>query len=539
MSSSTDTHPESHLVGFAYEAWGHTRSLIVFCARAAKARPIIVTTFTPTSFYDRATAELARNFEAGEEAYLSRVRIIALQRGDSITANLLDVGFATSWRKLVEGKELVCAKTGQPYSPVIPPRAVILDCFAHGPILDIRGMSGNEAKIYVWFPGMLSALLYFFSGPESVGGRESAQRKAEEEAKRTGGDVGDIMAKIMFDTQGEIVRIPGIPPMYEYEYHPQDFPMPEGVTAKLLLQIYDSIVTADGLFVVTPESYEPEAVAATRNWYSELSKPMYVVGPLQASGTQAAKYEKQQSAQAQEVVSFLDYALKTAGERSLLYISFGSIFWPAMSPQILWAFLDVVMELNIPFILSHASPLATIPDTVFDKVKQYGKGFMSSWVPQQLILNHSVTGWFLTHGGQNSVLESLVAGVPQIFWPFESDQPINAVHLTENFKAAYELIEVRTGLGLQPIYRNSKAPMGTLDAVKAEARDVLARAFGVDGEQKRAQLLKLREAVLAEWDEPTDENPGGTSRRDFLAFVTSGRASTGLLGLLIVHGKVP
>ncbi|OSD03901.1 glycosyltransferase family 1 protein [Trametes coccinea BRFM310] len=521
MSSLKDTPPESHLVAFAYEAWGHTRSLIVFCARAVKARSIIVTMFMPISFYDRATAELARNFEPGEEAYLSRVRIIALERGESITATLLNVGFATSWRKLVDGEELVCAKTGQRYSPVIPPRAAILDCFAHQPVLNIRELSGNEVKVYIWFPGMLSALLYFFSGAESVGGRESARRKAEEEAKRSGGEVEEIMAKIMFKTQGEIVRIPGIPPMYEYEYHPQDFPMPQGITYKLLLQIYDSIVMADGLFVATPESYEPKAVAATREWYDGMSKPVYVVGPLQAAGTQAAKYEQEQSAQAPEIRAFLDYTLNTAGERSLLYISFGSIFWPAKSPEILWAFLDVVMELNIPFILSHASAAAVIPVTVVEKVKQYGRGFMSSWVPQQLILNHPVTGWFVTHGGHNSVLESLVAGIPQIFWPHDSDQPVNAVHLTENFDAAYELIEVRTGLGLKPIYRNGKTPVGTLDAVRNEARYVLTRAFGEEGLTKRARLLKLREAVLAEWNEPCGENPGGASRRDFIAFMDS------------------
>ena len=72
-----------------------------------------------------------------------------------------------------------------------------------------------------------------------------------------------------------------------------------------------------------------------------------------------------------------------------------------------WAFLDVVMELNIPFvsgnllhihcngsrsiqILSHASPLAVVPDEIREKVKAYGKGVLSAWTPQQLILDHPV-----------------------------------------------------------------------------------------------------------------------------------------------------
>ena len=80
-----------------------------------------------------------------------------------------------------------------------------------------------------------------------------------------------------------------------------------------------------------------------------------------------------------------------------------------MTPEKLWAFLDVVMELGIPFvsdifayhtlralthlviqILSHASPLAEIPDEVKEKVKVYGKGIMSPWSGQRLILDHRV-----------------------------------------------------------------------------------------------------------------------------------------------------
>ena len=41
-------------------------------------------------------------------------------------------------------------------------------------------------------------------------------------------------------------------------------------------------------------------------------------------------------------------------------------------------------------ILSHASPFAVIPDEVREKVKAYGKGVLSAWTPQQLILDHPV-----------------------------------------------------------------------------------------------------------------------------------------------------
>ena len=58
---------------------------------------------------------------------------------------------------------------------------------------------------------------------------------------------------------------------------------------------------------------------------------------------------------------------------------------------------------------------------------------------------------------------------PRICWPFSADQPLNAMHITENLDIAYELLEVRTGPGLKPVHRTGKAPVGTLDAVRAEA----------------------------------------------------------------------
>ena len=59
--------------------------------------------------------------------------------------------------------------------------------------------------------------------------------------------------------------------------------------------------------------------------------------------------------------------------------------------------------------------------------------------------------------------------------------------------------------GLKPVHRTRKAPVGTLDAVRAEAATVLARAFSDDGAQKRERVRRLREAMLEPWQ------PGGAA----------------------------
>lgn len=79
--------------------------------------------------------------------------------------------------------------------------------------------------------------------------------------------------------------------------------------------------SCDGVFLTTPEPYEPEAVAAVRDWFGKTGRPVYVCGPLlpPTSATATAK-EQQQSTEAVQIQEFLDTTLKTSGEKSLLYV---------------------------------------------------------------------------------------------------------------------------------------------------------------------------------------------------------------------------
>ena len=88
----------------------------------------------------------------------------------------------------------------------------------------------------------------------------------------------------------------------------------------------------------------------------------------------------------------------------------------------------------------------------------------------------------------------------RICWPFYADQPANTINVTVNHDIAYELLEVRAGNGLKPIYRTGKAPKGTLDALREEAREVLEKAFGEDGKRKRENARRLRDKINAAWD---------------------------------------
>lgn len=69
-----------------------------------------------------------------------------------------------------------------------------------------------------------------------------------------------------------------------------------------------------------------------------------------------------------------------------------------------------------------------------------------------------------------------------------------------NLKVAYQLLEVRTGKGLLPLYRGY-CPTGTGEAIDREFRQVLGNAFGVDGEAKREIIQELSKKLKETWRE--------------------------------------
>ncbi|KAI9066606.1 glycosyltransferase family 1 protein [Trametes sanguinea] len=505
---------EKHVVALAMQAWGHTRPLVQLSARLVKMRPLHVTFFTTNAFFDKVLAELARNFEPGEEAYATRVRVLSLGESVALSTDVINEGFKRACVKLVAGQEVQCAKTGKVHAALPPPQAAIIDFFAVDPIAAIREASKDAVKVYAWYSAMTTSAFTHIVADE-YGGPGNIRLKAEAVAKQTGMSFSEAVIDILAVPKGRVLNLPGLPPLSDYEMAPQDFPLPIDLMAQLFPRMYETIETCDGVFFISPASYEPEALEICKEWLSKTGRAGYVCGPLlPPHGSAADSNEKKQSQQGAEIMEFLEATLKASGEKSLLYISFGSFFWPAKSPEKLWAFLDVVMELNIPFILSTASPLAgPLPDEVSNKVKSYGKGFVSPWTPQQSILEHPTTGWFVTHGGHNSVVESISAGVPMIAWPFNADQPLNALRISEVLKIGYELVEVRTGHGTHPLHRNGRTPVGTVEAVRAEARDVLAKAFGEDGARKRETVRVLARAFEREWEE------GGASWKDVNAFL--------------------
>ncbi|PWA48240.1 hypothetical protein CTI12_AA492370 [Artemisia annua] len=109
-----------------------------------------------------------------------------------------------------------------------------------------------------------------------------------------------------------------------------------------------------------------------------------------------------------------------------------------------------------------------------------GTGFVvPSWAPQAQILSHSSTSGFLTHCGWNSILETVVHGVPVIAWPLYAEQKMNAVSLNEGMKIA-----------LRPTIGEN----GIVSRVEI-ARVVKGLLEGEEGKAIRSRMQDLKEAA--------------------------------------------
>ncbi|KAF8380090.1 hypothetical protein HHK36_027560 [Tetracentron sinense] len=169
--------------------------------------------------------------------------------------------------------------------------------------------------------------------------------------------------------------------------------------------------------------------------------PVYPVGPLIQTGSTGGADGSDQC------LKWLD----SQPRGSVLFVSFGSggtlsheqldelALGLEMSEQ---RFLWVVRSphekaANATYFSAESieDPFDFLPKGFLERTKGLGL-VVPSWAPQIQVLSHSSTGGFLTHCGWNSILESVVHGVPLIAWPLYAEQKMTAVMLTEELKVA-------------------------------------------------------------------------------------------------------
>ncbi|KAL5571818.1 hypothetical protein UlMin_021415 [Ulmus minor] len=219
---------------------------------------------------------------------------------------------------------------------------------------------------------------------------------------------------------------------------------------KMVLNQSKSFFFVDGIILNSFLELEEGAIQALLK--EEPGKPaVYPVGPLIRIGMINPVEESC------ECLNWLD----NQPSKSVLFVSFGSggtlsydqtkeiaLGLELSGQRFLWVLRSPNNEKSNASFLSAESfgdPFPFLPKGFLERVK--GRGLVvSSWAPQAQVLSHGSTGGFLSHCGWNSILESVVHGVPLIAWPLYAEQKMNAVIVTESVKVALRPKESGNGV---------------------------------------------------------------------------------------------
>jgi len=230
-------------------------------------------------------------------------------------------------------------------------------------------------------------------------------------------------------------------------------------------------------------------------------------GKPYAHGIQVAPFgwEKGYVIEDEKIRAFLD----KHGKNEVLYISFGSHFFPVSAPEQVQALIETLLDLDFPFIFALGGQMAKgqVSSETIERVNAGGKAWIQdSWVDQRGILQHEATGWFLTHCGWNSISESLAQGVPMVCWPVShGDQFMDAAVLsTRADPLAFELLQIRQNEARQPPRRGGGPISGDIEDVKKEFRDVFTKATGSEGAALRKNVEDVAVGLRAERDGRAD-----------------------------------
>ncbi|XP_015898025.2 zeatin O-glucosyltransferase [Ziziphus jujuba] len=175
------------------------------------------------------------------------------------------------------------------------------------------------------------------------------------------------------------------------------------------------------------------------------NKKVWGIGPLHLVKSISNSTDSNSSDKGKDILEWLDKQEKN----SVLYISFGTTISMADQKQIeelafgleqsgtkfIWVFREA--DKDDAYVQGTG---ADLPQGFEDRVKGVGM-VVRDFAPQIEIQKHSSTGGFMSHCGWNSVMESLSMGVPIAAWPTHTDQPRNAVLVTELLKVGVNVRE--------------------------------------------------------------------------------------------------
>ncbi|KAJ7099788.1 hypothetical protein C8R44DRAFT_859458 [Mycena epipterygia] len=487
--------PTHHIVTMLIPAWGHTVSYICVATQMLQKDPsLVITIVQHNSVLEQMEAELKTcTYDT------ARLRIIGLGEKN---IELSPTAVKEAFGQLVAGWMETIPQLAQGSEGWPKPQTLHLDFLGGGIVIEpTKQIVGPDCKILIWWSSALVSMSGHLNEYDFVA---IAQEIYTDEARREGRSMDEILDAIgeawngSDRFSGRVVKCPGVPDMYDYERVCYSAGPVQGF-AQLLAGAQKLAKIVDGIIAPSSLCIEPVGVPYCRDFYKKRGQELFTVG-LQAHELCWTDAQPAPPTNA-TVAAFLDNALAQHGPKSVLYISFGSLFFPIATPALVEALVDTLLSLEqpLPFVFALGGKLAALPPALIARANASGRGLVCGfWVEQRAILQHPGLGWFLTHGGFNSVSESLSQGIPLIVWPTNAEQPVNAALLSSGpHPVAIELLQVRTGPQLGPSLRGGPTITGTVEDASAEFAATFKAARGARGAILRTNAVEMAAALRA------------------------------------------
>nr|ACR61549.1 UDP glucosyltransferase-1 [Zea mays] len=230
-------------------------------------------------------------------------------------------------------------------------------------------------------------------------------------------------------------------------------------------------------------------------------KRAYFVGPLSLSPSPSSPVAAGGGAYGSRCIDWLD----KKPPQSVVYLCFGSL--THVSEAQLRELALGLEASEKPFLWVVRSETWAPPEGWEERVGDRGM-VVTGWAPQTAILAHHAVGAFVTHCGWNSVLETVVAGVPVLTWPMVFEQFIAERFVTQVLAIGERLWPAGAGVRSTRSEEHELVPAGAV--AQAVARFVEPGGPG-DAARKRVKELSVKaRAAMAE---------GGSSHHDLRAMI--------------------
>ncbi|CAK9164452.1 unnamed protein product [Ilex paraguariensis] len=208
---------------------------------------------------------------------------------------------------------------------------------------------------------------------------------------------------------------------------------------KLVLKEDQELPKAQGVIIHTFEELEGTLLSHMRS----LCPNLYAIGPLHTHhkvrlGSSKATFSNSLWKEDKSCLAWLD----AQPIKSVIFVSIGSLavmtkdqlleFWYGLvnsGKRFLWV--------RRPGSIAGDCTESQIPAELLEGTRK--RGCIVGWAPQEEVLANPAIGGFLTHSGWNSTLESIVAGVPMICWPYFVDQQVNSRLVGEVWKLGLDM----------------------------------------------------------------------------------------------------